>query len=214
MDNNLSELEKQILQCREVQGLTIDQTIEQLKITRTVYQKSIKDIKQKGLYDEEKIKKAKNNKKRREYLLQNKNTPCLSKEEKEYRKKCIDIMCKKYFDYDSTHNFNPMLVKKLSELSKSASYKVIFNTIKYQEKSLDYANKKSMSSEYAKINYMMAIIKNNLNVVYKKIQRQQKEQEAVNNRTDFNGLVTQLNKTIVSKPTEKIDMSIFLEEDE
>ena len=104
-------------------------------------------------------------------------------------------------------------MKRLGELNKKATYKVIFNTIKYQEQSLEYANKKSMSSEYAKINYMIAIIKNNLNAVYQKLQKQEKQQKGLTNRTDSNGLVAQLNKTIVSKPTEKIDMSIFLDDE-
>ncbi len=213
MNNNLSELENKILQCREVQGLSIDQTIKDLKITKSIFQKNIKTLKEKGFYDEEKIKKAKNNKKRREYAAQNKDKVSLSDEEKEYRKKCIDILCKKYFNYEQTHKFNPMLMKRLGELNKKATYKVIFNTIKYQEQSLEYANKKSMSSEYAKINYMIAIIKNNLNAVYQKLQKQEKQQKGLTNRTDSNGLVAQLNKTIVSKPTEKIDMSIFLDDE-
>ena len=100
----------------------------------------------------------------------------------------------------------------MQNLNKLCSYKVIFNTIKYQERSLDYANLKPMASEYQKISYMMAIIKNNLNVVYKKIQKQEKIREGKDKQIDDKKLVNQLNKNIVSKPSEKIDMSDFLDD--
>lgn len=212
MEQNLTELEEKILDLRTKKGYTIENTLKELKIPRRVFKETVELLQEKGLYKEEDVKKAIKNKKNREYVEKNKTRKKLSPEEEDYRKKCIDFMCKKYFDYERTKKFNPVLVAKLQNLNKLCSYKVIFNTIKYQERSLDYANLKPMASEYQKISYMMAIIKNNLNVVYKKIQKQEKIQEGKDKQIDDKKLVNQLNKNIISKPSEKIDMSNFLDD--
>lgn len=209
---DLTPTENKILELRQKEGLTIEETIKKAKITRTTFEKIVKVLKDKGYYNEEEIKKAKRNKKSREYYHKHKNEEKLPKEELEYRQKCIDILSIKYFNYNETKQFNPILVSKLSGLYKNHfSYKVIYNTILLQEKSLNYAMSKPFGSEYQKINYMIAIIKNNLKITWKKLKRQEDAYEGFMKKNNDQDIVRQLNKTIITKPTKKIDMTDFLD---
>lgn len=210
MNNELSELEKSVLELRQTKGFTIEETINKLHLKRKEFQNIVSKLKKLNLYNEEEIKKAQKNKKIRENRNKNKFKPKLTEEEEMYRKKSIDFMCRKYFDYNLTHHFNPILVAKLQELGKITSYKVIYNTIIYQEKSLNFANTKTFSSDYQKISYMMAIIKNNLSIVWKKLQRQDQIRESKEKGEDKE-IVKQLNKKYETKPTERFDMSAWLD---
>lgn len=210
--DNLNDTEKEILKLRMKEGLTIDQTIHKLKISRKDFKEIVKKLKKENLYDEEEIKKAMKRRKRKEYTSAHKSKQKLSPEEENYRKKCIEFLCTRYFSYNETHRFNPVLVTKLQQLHSISSYKIIFNTIIYQKKNLDYANRKPMASEFQKISYMMAIIRNNLHIVYKKIKRKENIEESKEKKSNTSNLANQLNKTIISKPTDKIDMSQFLDD--
>ena len=94
----------------------------------------MEDKKRNHSWDEEEIKKAMKRKKQRDYYQKHKNHKKLPSEEEEYRQKCIDILCTKYFCYNETKQFNPILVSKLNNLYKqSFSYKIIYNSILYEE---------------------------------------------------------------------------------
>ena len=114
---------------------------------------------------------------------------------------------------NQTKKLNPLLVSKIQSLNKVASYKIIYNTMKNQQKNLDYANIKfkNYSSDFQKINYMLAIVKNNLNITYKRLKRKETVQEAENNRFDVQDMLRKLDKNTTSKPTQRIDMSQWLD---
>jgi hypothetical protein len=78
------------------------------------------------------------------------------------------------FSYDKTMALSTYLVKRLKELRLNYSYKIILETFKIQTKTILYwiNTKRELDTEYKKINYMMAIIKNNINDVYLKSKRQ------------------------------------------
>ena len=213
MSNNLTDLENKVLELRQEKGYTIEETKKELNITDKVFKNAIENLKEAGDYDEEKIKQAKKNKKRREYEKKNRNRTKLPPDEEEYRQKCIDFMCRRYFEYNQTKKLNPLLVSKIQSLNKVASYKIIYNTMKNQQKNLDYANIKfkNYSSDFQKINYMLAIVKNNLNITYKRLKRKETVQEAENNRFDVQDMLRKLDKNTTSKPTQRIDMSQWLD---
>lgn len=213
MNNNLINLESKILELRQEKGYTIEETKKELNITDKVFKKAIISLKEAGVYDEEKIKQAKKNKKRREYKKKNRNKPKLPPDEEEYRQKCIDFMCRRYFEYNQTKRFNPILVSKIQTLNKIASYKIIYATMKNQQKNLDYANIKfkNCSSDFQKITYMLTIVKNNLSTTYKRLKKKESIQEAENNRYDVQDMMRKLDKNIVSKPTQRVDMSKWLD---
>ena len=210
MAEKISEIQQKILDYRENKGYSMDKTIEELKITRKRFNQNVEKLKEKDLYDEIKIKEAMKNRK-----LQNSVkkavTPKLnlSPEEEEYRKECIDIMCNRYFDYNKTKHFNPILVSRIQNLNKYAPYKIIYNTIVYQQKSLDYAYYKTFSSEFQKISYMIAIIKNNLSKVYKDMQKKEEQQK---NITISDSLARELTKKRITKPTKRLDMTDLLDD--
>ena len=211
MAEKISEIQQKILEYRQEKGYSIDKTIEELKITRKRFNQNVEKLKEKGLYNEQKIKEAmKNRRLNKEIDQKNFSTKLnLNPEEEEYRKKCIDIMCKKYFDYNKTKHFNPILVSRIQNLNKYAPYKIIYNTIVYQQKSLDYAYYKTFSSEFQKISYMIAIIKNNLSKVYKDMQEKEEQQK---NITISDSLARELTKKRITKPTKRLDMTDLLDD--
>lgn len=209
MDNNLTELENRILELREIKGYTIEETIKTLKINNKTFKATVERLKDKGFYNAEKIKEAMKKKNIRNKAKQRSNNPKLDPKEEDYRKKCIDFMCRRYFEYNETGRFNPLLVSKIQNLNKITSYRVIYNTMLAQQRNLDYANikLKNCSSDLQKINYMLAIVKNNLGVTYKKLKKKDMVQEAESKQYDVQDMLRRLDKKTVSKPTEKIDMS-------
>ena len=209
MKENLTDIEKRILELRQKKGYTVEETLAELKIKRTLFKEIVLKLENLGLYDKEKIQQAI---KKRKTTLKNKDYNSrikLSTEEEQYRKKSIDVMCRRYFDYNKTKHFNPVLVSKLQGLNKFSSYKTIYNTIIYQQQNLDYANTKVFSSDFQKISYMIAIIKNNLSKVYTEM----KEKEInAHNLTITDSLARELTKSRVTKPTKRLDMSSLLDD--
>lgn len=211
MAKKISKIQEGILDCRQKKGYSISKTLQELKITKKKFDEDVKELIEGGLYNEEIVKKAMKNRRRKESTI--KKEPSLkmdlSPEEEMYRRKCIDIMCRKYFDYNDTKHFNPILVTKIQRLSQHMPYKVIYNTILYQHQSLDYAYSKTFSSEFQKISYMIAIIKNNLNKVYEDMKKREEQQR---NITISDSLARELTKKRKTKPTKKLDMTDLLED--
>lgn len=209
MKENLTDIEKRILELRQKKGYTVEETLAELKIKRTLFKEIVLKLENLGLYDKEKIQQAI---KKRKTTLKNKDYNSrikLSTEEEQYRKKSIDVMCRRYFDYNKTKHFNPVLVSKLQGLNKFSSYKTIYNTIIYQQQNLDYANTKVFSSDFQKISYMIAIIKNNLSKVYTEMKEKEKNAQ---NLTITDSLARELTKSRVTKPTKRLDMSSLLDD--
>lgn len=131
----------------------------------------------------------------------------------EDRKHTISVIACEFLDYNTSQVFPTILTKKLKEL-EFYGYDVILETIDKCRSSIEYSIKtKSFKNDMNKISYIMAIIKNNINDVYKehlrteKVMEKQQEQatnfEAVNEDTVMN---------IGSKQKAK-DISDFLEGD-
>lgn len=212
MVEKISEIQQKILDCRQNKGYSIDKTIEELKITRKRFNQNVEKLKEYGMYNEKEIKKAMQNRRLNKDKNEKKDNSTklnLSPEEEGFRKKCIDIICKRYFDYNKTKKFNPVLVSRIQNLNKYASYKVIYNTIVYQQRNLDYASTKTFSSDFQKISYMIAIIKNNLSKVYQEMKEKEEEQK---NTTISDSLARELTKTRITKPTKRLDMTDLLDD--
>lgn len=209
MKEDLTDIEKKILELRQEKGYTVEETLAELKIKRTLFKEIVLKLENLGLYNKERIQQAM---KKKKIKLKNKDYNSrikLSTEEEQYRKKSIDVMCRRYFDYNKTKHFNPVLVSKLQGLNKFSSYKTIYNTIIYQQQNLDYANTKVFSSDFQKISYMIAIIKNNLSKVYTEMKEKEKNAQ---NLTITDSLARELTKNRVTKPTKRLDMSSLLDD--
>lgn len=209
----MTELEEKILELRQKKGMQLSEISKELNISNYQLKKIIEKLKIEKLYDEEKVKKAISNRKRREKYKENKNTitPKLTTEEEKYRKKCIEFLCVNFFDYNKTKKINPVLIKKIQDLGKISSYHIIYNTIISYEKALKYSNQKKFQNEYTKISYIVSIIKNNLKNTWELNNENKKANKKIFNKTD-NDLIDELNKNRITKKIDRVDLSEFLDD--
>ena len=213
--DSLSELERQVLELRIEDGYTINETVEELKITSTIFKKIVKKLEELGLYDEELLKKAKRRRKSRERYEKTKGKKVLglSEEEEKFRQLCISFMCEKYFNYNITKQMNPILVTKLKKLNSYASYEVIYRTMQTQEAKLNYIHSnKNFNSENQEMSYLLAVVKNNLIEINKKLNINNAINDAKLKATNMNeDIIEMLSQNIETKPTTKRDLSEFID---
>jgi hypothetical protein len=131
--------------------------------------------------------------------------------EYEFEKKCRLLLLDKFVDllgYYNTAQFPTILPKEIKELHNTFTYKVMLKTFNRCLKNIQYAlNNKNFTTEYGKIKYILAIIKNKINEVNKEEQRQTqyKTTQCVN--------INILNDKKTNTRRHK-DISSFLEDDE
>lgn len=115
--------------------------------------------------------------------------------ENEDRKKVIEKFAVDFLDYQPGQVFPTVLTKKLKEL-EFYGYDVINKTIDKTYNSILYAIQyKEFKSDVAKISYIFAIIKNNINDVYKQTVQQEKEKKdeiahEIDNSVDIDNIQT------------------------
>ena len=87
--------------------------------------------------------------------------------EREYKQKCLEELGN-LLGYSEGQKFPTIVAKKLKEY-ESYGYEVVLKTILDKKEIIGYAiDTKNFNSEYNKVAYVMAIITNNINDVYKK----------------------------------------------
>lgn len=209
MTTNLEILEE-ITKLKTKEGLTNEEISEKLKISIYKCKLLISSAKDLGLFTEEDIQKGKRNRKARERKEKKRNEVPLSEEEKKYKKACKDYLTFNFTDYKQTKKFNPILNQKIELLGNFGSFKEIYNTILYCKSNLEYATTKTYNSDIQRFSYYMAIIKNNIPKIRKKIQEQEKLEVGKNKGSE--NIVESLNKKITSIPTGRFDMSELLDD--
>ena len=99
--------------------------------------------------------------------------------ENEDRKNVIERFAVDFLDYKPGQVFPTVLTKKLKEL-EFYGYDVINRTIDKAYNSIQYAiQHKEFKNDVGKISYIFAIIKNNINDVYKQVVQEEKRSETV-----------------------------------
>ena len=99
--------------------------------------------------------------------------------ENEDRKNVIERFAVDFLDYKPGQVFPTVLTKKLKEL-EFYGYDVINRTTDKAYNSIQYAiQHKEFKSDVGKISYIFAIIKNNINDVYKQVVQEEKKSETV-----------------------------------
>ena len=89
--------------------------------------------------------------------------------EKADKAEFLDMFASEYLGYEKGQVFPTVLCKRLKEL-EFYGFDVINQTVKKCHSSIEYAlTHKNFANENAKISYIFAIIKNNINDVYKQI---------------------------------------------
>lgn len=100
------------------------------------------------------------------------------KKENKDRQYVIERFAIEFLDYVPGQVFPTILMKKLKEL-EFYGYDVINRTIDKSYNSIQYALRtKEFSNDVGKISYIFAIIKNNINDVYKEVLREEKEEQS------------------------------------
>ena len=95
--------------------------------------------------------------------------------EKTDREEFLEMFANDFLGYKQGQVFPTVLCKRLKEL-EFYGYDVINQTVKKCKSSIEYAlTHKDFASENGKISYIFAIIKNNINDVYKQIVEEEKK---------------------------------------
>jgi len=128
--------------------------------------------------------------------------------ENEDRKNVIEKFAVDFLDYKPGQVFPTVLTKKLKEL-EFYGYDVINRTIDKAYNSIQYAiQHKDFKNDIGKISYIFAIIKNNINDVYKQIVQEEKRSETVceiNNEVDIDNIQTNHKEKNIQKWLEDDD---------
>lgn len=102
--------------------------------------------------------------------------------------------------------------KKLKEL-EFYGYECIYKTFVIHEKELVYwANHKEFDTDFGRVCYVFAIIKNNINDVYRNMQKARRQQEISEKKTY--DAPDEFDAEIIAAPHETRDISKWLEDDE
>lgn len=130
--------------------------------------------------------------------------------ENENRKKVIEKFAVDFLDYEPGQVFPTVLTKKLKEL-EFYGYDVINRTIDKTYDSIQYAiQHKDFKNDMGKISYIFAIIKNNINDVYKQIVQEEKEKKSeticeIENEVDIDNIQTNHKEKNIKKWLEDDD---------
>lgn len=128
--------------------------------------------------------------------------------ENEDRKNVIERFAVDFLDYKPGQVFPTVLTKKLKEL-EFYGYNVINRTIDKAYNSIQYAiQHKEFKSDVGKISYIFAIIKNNINDVYKQVVQEEKRSETVceiDNEVDIDNIQTNHKEKNIKKWLEDDD---------
>lgn len=132
--------------------------------------------------------------------------------ENENRKKVIEKFAIDFLDYEPGQVFPTVLTKKLKEL-EFYGYDVINRTIDKTYNSIQYAiQHKDFKNDIGKISYIFAIIKNNINDVYRQVLREEKIKEKQKTQTDYFESISESELMNIGSKKKAKDISEFLEE--
>lgn len=132
--------------------------------------------------------------------------------ENENRKKVIEKFAIDFLDYEPGQVFPTVLTKKLKEL-EFYGYDVINRTIDKAYNSIQYSiQHKEFKNDIGKISYIFAIIKNNINDVYKQVLREEKIKEKQKTQTDHFESISESELMNIGSKRKAKDISEFLEE--
>jgi hypothetical protein len=133
----------------------------------------------------------------------------LSPEESQARIDLIDKMLE-IMKFELNAKFPTSFTKKLKELKESYSYVEVKYAIFKLEQNLVWAvENKEFQSDYNKVNYLMAIVQNNINQYRKELNEINKKQMVMQKSNDSD--LSAINDNRIIKRTQRIDMSELLD---
>ncbi|HDK7194908.1 TPA: hypothetical protein PTV74_003215 [Clostridium botulinum] len=107
----------------------------------------------------------------------------------------------------------PMMKKEINKLKEFYDYIVIEKTFKECEENIKwFLSNKEYSTEYAKIRYIITIIQNNINSVYKRYTEELKEMEKLFKQSNNETIdINIINNSITNNLKNNNDISEFLD---
>ena len=185
-----------------MEGKTFKSISTELKLSEYVVRKNVQYVKELTGLTSQDIK----------YIRDKNNVRCekLKTEEKECQRLVGEVIAMRYLGIKDTTKFPSIMYIRISQLAKQYSYKSIYETLQRISKNLDYAfTHKTFNGVNNKISYILAAVKNNIEVVHKEIQ------EKENNKKDTKYLDNQvlegINNIKRTGASKKKDFSEFLD---
>lgn len=131
------------------------------------------------------------------------------KKQSEFWKKIIEKFAIDYLGYQSNQPFPTILPKRIKDLDFYDN-ETIYRTMLYSDKDIHYAlETKTFKSEYGKICYIMAIIRNNINIIWKQVLQERREQKLAYQPIPSNCYAS---LSEIQNPKQKVkDLSKFVE---
>ena len=136
----------------------------------------------------------------------------LEKKEQEAKRMIGEFIAPRYLGFQDTKTFPKYMYIRISQLRRQYSYRAIYETILRNKNKLDYAfeNKEFKNIEH-KLNYIMVVIRNNIEEVQKEIEEKEKltiskEKELLETR-----ILESINEIKRAGATKKKDFSDFLD---
>lgn len=127
-----------------------------------------------------------------------------------YYHKIKDMICD-LLDYEPGQIFPTVFAKKLKELD-FYGYECIYKTFLIHEKDLMFwTHHKEFDTDYGKIAYIFAIVKNNINDVYRQMKKEKRQQE-IQERKVYDA-PDEFDADIQSVPHDNKDISKWLGDD-
>lgn len=143
------------------------------------------------------------------YYYKNQAVYDAEQKRKESYKKLVDYICREFLGYGNGQPFPPVLPKKIAELAYY-DYEVILETFKECSQEIHYwLEHKQFSSEYGKLSYIFAIVKDKISDVNKALLRKQKQENQASTTQIECGDISSLGTKRRGK-----DISSFLDDDE
>ena len=127
----------------------------------------------------------------------------------EYWKKVVDKLACEFLGYKEGQPFPTLLTKRLKDLDFYDN-ETIYKTVLYSEDAIRYSMQmKNFANDHARISYIMAILKANINTVFKQVleERRQLKKQPSQTNIDIDGMDDAINPRQKTK-----DLSKYLEE--
>lgn len=126
----------------------------------------------------------------------------------DYWKKLVDVLACDILGYEPGQPFPTLLTKRLKDL-EFYDNEVIYKTVIYSKDAIQYSMKmKNFGSDHARISYIMAILKSNINTVFKQVIEERRQlKKPTKTNIDIDGMDETKNPKQETK-----DISKFLED--
>lgn len=187
-----------------MEGHTVAYISSELQVKNYTTNKEIKAVKEITGLDNEDLKYIKAKRKEQENKI--------DKIEQECKRQIGEFIAPRYLGIKDTKDYPSIMYIRVSQLRRKYSYKAIYETIKRCQSSLDHAFQyKEFKDINHKLNYIIVVIKNNIENVYKDIQEKEKQAKIKEQEISNSQLLDNMINIKGTGATKRKDFSDFLD---